>query len=241
MHSIVYDPVHDEFTVPQQFGQAILTFRGAADGQEPPIRVIQGPKTQLTAPDRLDVDYVHNEIFVPMGDVILVYPRDAQGDVAPIRTIKGPDTMLNGVGAIAVDPIHNVLVADGEAGKGQTLLLIFNRTDQGNVKPMRVIGGPNSKLGDLGGPYAIYAPKGEILVSIRGRSGNLGEMANPESFVGVWNINDNGDVPPKYTIGGPHGVLIMPRGVTVDPVHKTLMVSDKRLNAVLTFSFPEIF
>src|SRR5581483_174003 len=106
--SIVYDPVHDEFTVPQQFGQAILTFRGAADGQEPPIRVIQGPKTQLTAPDRLDVDYVHNEIFVPMGDVILVYPRDAQGDVAPIRTIKGPDTMLNGVGAIAVDPIHNV-------------------------------------------------------------------------------------------------------------------------------------
>ena len=49
MHSIVYDDLHDEFVVPQQFGQAILTFRGGADGEEAPVRVIQGSLTQLRA------------------------------------------------------------------------------------------------------------------------------------------------------------------------------------------------
>jgi hypothetical protein len=240
MHSIVYDPVHDEFTVPQQFGQAILTFRGSASGQEPPIRIIQGPKTLLTAPDRLEVDYVHNEIFVPMGDVVLVYRRDAQGDVAPIRTIQGPDTQLDGVDAAAVDPIHNVLVLDGQQSRGHAMLMIFDRTAAGNAKPKALIGGPHSKLSTIGGPYVVYPPRSEILVSLRS-SFDSRQLASPESFVGVWSINDNGDVPPKYTIGGPNGVLQMPRGIALDPRHKTLMVSDKRLNAVLTFSFPEIF
>jgi hypothetical protein len=40
MHSIVYDEIHDEFVVPQQFGQAILTFRGGANGEEVPVRVL---------------------------------------------------------------------------------------------------------------------------------------------------------------------------------------------------------
>jgi hypothetical protein len=149
--------------------------------------------------------------------------------------------MLQGVGAVAVDPIHNVLVLDGQKGRSRELLLIFDRTADGNVKPKAVIGGPNSKLRSLGGPYALYPPKGEILVSIRGGGDDSGQLASVQSFVGVWSIFDNGDVPPKWTIGGPNGILAMPRGVAIDPKHKTLMVSDKRLNAVLTFYFPEIF
>ena len=42
MHGIAYDEIHDEFTVPQQFAQAILTFRGDASGESAPIRVIHG-------------------------------------------------------------------------------------------------------------------------------------------------------------------------------------------------------
>jgi hypothetical protein len=33
----------------------------------------------------------------------------------------------------------------------------------------------------------------------------------------------------------------MPRGIALDPKNKAMMVSDKRLNAVLTFYFPEMF
>ena len=45
---MAYDDVHDEIVVPQPQAQAIMTFRGGANGEEPPIRVIQGSLTQLS-------------------------------------------------------------------------------------------------------------------------------------------------------------------------------------------------
>ncbi len=241
MHAISYDAIHDEFTVTQQLGQAILTFRGGASGGEPPVRVIQGSLTQLRDPDRLEVDAVHNEIYVPAGDKVLVFPRDANGNVAPIRVIEGPDTQL-GAAAIAADPVHNLLVVGGARRGVGTRLLLFNRTDQGNAKPKAVIGGPKNGPGTIQGPFAIYSPKNEIILGSRTRAGDdIGEMSSEECYVGVWSTQDNGDVPPRYKIGGPHGVLRMVRGVVLDPKNKSVIVSDKRLNAVMTFYFPEIF
>ena len=239
MHSIAYDEIHDEFFVPVPFPQAVLAFRGGANGEEPPIRVIQGPLTQLTSPSRLAVDAVHNEIFVPQDDSVLVFSRSANGDVAPIRVLKGPEIRLANI-AVAVDTVHNLLIVGGRYDEGgNARLLIFNRTDQGNVKPKAVIGGPNSQLKGLGGPFTVYPPTGKIIVPVN--AGSYKNLVADESFVGIWNINDNGDVPPQYTIGGPNGILKMVRGVTVNAKHKELIVTDKRLNSVMTFSFPEIF
>ena len=78
-----------------------------------------------------------------------------------------------------------------------------------------------------------------LIISVRGR--DSGELVSDGSFVGVWNIDDNGDVPPRWTIGGPKGILQMVRGVAVNSKHKELIVTDKRLNAILTFQFPELF
>jgi hypothetical protein len=171
---------------------------------------------------------------------VLVFPRDAQGDVAPIRVLEGPDTLLSGDNVIAVDSVHNLLLVGTAIGRGQARLLIFNRTDSGNAKPKAVIGGPASHLNAFGGPIALYPPKGEIIISVQG-TGRYAELSSDEAYVGVWSINDNGDVPPKWTIGGPKGVFRMPRGVALDVKNKNMMVSDKRLNAVLTFHFPELF
>jgi hypothetical protein len=239
MHGVAYDAIHDEFMIPQQFGQAVMTYRGAANGEERPIRIIQGPHTRLKAPDHLDVDASHNEIFVLEKGYVLVFPRDAQGDVAPIRVIEGPDTRLAGDEPLAVDPVHNLLIV-GSSRQGDARLLIFNRTDNGNVKPSAVIGGPKSRLNAFGGPFTVYPPKGEIIVSVRG-TGPDADMSSDEAYVGIWSINDNGDVPARRIIGGPKGVLRMPRGIALDIKNKNMMVSDKRLNAVLTFHFPELF
>ena len=240
MHAIAYDEIHDEFVVPQQFAQAILTFRGGADGEEAPIRLIQGSLTQLRNPDRLAVDAVHNEIFVPQGNSVLVFSRQADGNAAPIRVLRGPDTQL-GASAVAVDPIHDLLIVGGNVRGVGSRLLIFNRTDQGNVKPKAVIGGPKSGLRQISGPFAVYPPKGQIIVSVRGSTSESNEMSSDECFVGVWSIQDNGDVPPRWTIGGPKGALRMVRGVDLDVKNKSVIVTDKRLNAVLTFYFPEMF
>ena len=111
MHDIRYNAVDDEIVVGNPFANAILTFRGGADGQEGPIRVIQGPNTRLNGPDRFGVDVVNREILVGGDGGTLVFPLDADGDVAPVRVIpNGPR------GTIEVDPIHNLLVASGGGG-----------------------------------------------------------------------------------------------------------------------------
>src|SRR4029453_13688879 len=47
MHDLAYDAVHDEIVVTSPLAQAILIFRGSANGEEKPIRIIQGPHTGI--------------------------------------------------------------------------------------------------------------------------------------------------------------------------------------------------
>jgi hypothetical protein len=236
MHGISYDDVHDEFYLPVPFPQAVIVFRGGANGEEAPIRIIQGSRTQLTSPNRIAVDPVNDEIFIPEGNELLVFPRTGNGDVAPLRVLKGPDTQL-GANAVAVDNVNNLVVVAGEYEREGVRFRIFDRTAQGNTKPKRVIGGPKSGFMDLSGPFTVYPQKGWIIAGDRGEGG----LASKKAYLGVWSINDNGDVPPRWRVGGPDGIFEMPRGVALNPKHKEVMVSDKRLNAVLTFYFPEIF
>ncbi len=243
MHDIRYDEVHDEFLVTNPFAQAILAFPGGANGNQAPIRIIQGPSTDLGQADRLEVDAVHDEIIVPNGNRILVYPRNANGDTAPIRVIKGPDTMLRGGTAAAVDPIHNLLVVGlgGTARRGpQNLgaLLIFNRTDNGNVKPLAVIKGPKTGIIRIN-QIAVYPNRKMIVATQPGEA----DDAEPEGvFVGVWSLDDNGDVPPLWKISGnPKTDMKKPRGIAIDPKNKELIVADMRMNSVVTFYLPEMF
>jgi hypothetical protein len=238
MHGFTYDEIHDEFTVPQQFAQAILTFAGGAEGETPPLRVIQGSNTRLEAPDRVAVDAVNNEIYVPEGDKVLVYDRMGNGNVAPKRVLEGPDTG-RGMDAVAIDPINNFLIVAAGGGGGErdrsgTRFLIFDRTARGNVKPKWVVLGPRA----MGGPFAIYPQRKLILATNR----PIGEgLAGDDSYLGVWSYEKSSDGPPLWTIGGPNGIFQMPRGVTLDVKNKSIIASDKRLNSVLTFRVPELF
>jgi hypothetical protein len=240
MHDIRYDEIHDEIYVTNPFANAVLVFRGGADGEEPPVRIIQGPKTRLGGASRLEVDPVNHEIFVPGGGGILVYPRTANGDVAPIREIRGPNTQLRNIGGVVVDPVNDVLVAGtqfrGEDNPGGSLV-ILPRDASGDAAPKSVIEGPRSGL-VRALQLAVYPPKGWIVVA---QAGSGDEMEPEGVYVGVWSIHDNGDAPPRWKIHGPGSAMKKPRGVAINPEHKEVYISDMRLNAVLTYSFPEIF
>ena len=188
--------------------------------------------------------------------------------MAPIRILKGPDTQL-GAAAITVDPVHNLLIVSGRSLgwadwpegasapevviKGTSSLrdtlengsagqiAIFNRTASGNTKPLRVITGSKTLLSSPQALMTTYPPRGWILGTVGGSDYGEITMNSTRSFVGVWSIDDNGDVAPRWTIGGPNGILRQARGVTLDVKNKTVIVSDKALNAVLSFEFPEIF
>jgi len=244
-HDIVYDDIHDEIVMGNPFGGAILTFRGGADKSEAPLRVIQGPHTKLKMPERATVDPVHNEIFEPEPDYILAFPREANGDAAPIRIISGPNTGLMSARAIATDPVHDLIIVsvdrlpadygegDSEGGGGRGgAFLIFKRTDNGNVKPQRIIRGIAAT-----NQIAVYTPKSWFAATQSGRT----PEGRPDYYVGIWSINDNGKVSPRWRLGGPESGLKNLRGVALDPKHKEFVTIDTRLNAALTFYYPEIF
>ena len=239
MHAIAYDEIHDEIVVPQQFGQAILVFDGGAEGEEPPKRYIQGSKTMLKAPDRLAVDPVNHEIYVPEGDKVLVFPRTASGNVAPTRVIQGPDTGL-GADAVAVDTENDLLIVSGRLGRGanrRAKISIFDRTAEGNTPPKAVIEGPSTMVNS---PRNVQVYNGWILIAQDGMQGRDPSERTP-SFVAVFRITDSGDVAPSFTIGGPDGSLRKPRGIALDPDQQTVIVSDKFRNGIFTYSLPEIY
>jgi DNA-binding beta-propeller fold protein YncE len=144
---------------------SITVFDGDANGDVAPLRVIQGPLSQIDWPMGVAVDEVNNEIIVANnGDnSILVFPRTATGDVPPKRAIRGPLTGVKGpMGvAIAKDEIY-------VANFGDHTALVFPRLAGGNVRPRRII--RNAPAGretsGFGNPYAVAydTKRQEILV-----------------------------------------------------------------------------
>ena len=91
MHGIAYDEVNDEIILPVALSGAILSFRGGAHGEEPPLRSIQGTRTRLVRPQTVAVDAKNNEIYTadPSMRAVLVFDLRADGNVAPRRVISG--------------------------------------------------------------------------------------------------------------------------------------------------------
>ena len=243
---MAYDPVRDEIVVPGFFNFSILTFDAAANGDVAPVRQIMGPKTQLVNTGQLALDPIHGELFVPQGRRVLVFDRDADGDVAPIRILEGPDTKL-GAGRITVDPVRNLLMVSSATNRGEgRALKIFDRMASGNTPPLRTITGTGSEdiwlmtnNPENGMIFAVVRPG-----STGGNTGTLEDVAGRyglDDYVGVWSVYDDGDAPPRFTIGGPDLLLKDARGIAIDVENQYVMVSDKTLNAVYTFHVPEAF
>ena len=236
MHDVAYDEVNDELMIANPFAQAILTFPGGADGEEPPLRVIQGPLTQIVNPDYgVGVDPVNNELYVVEDEFILVFPRTAVGNVAPVRVIRGPKTRISGAKALAVDLKNNVLVVSSEEGlqnNNRGRILIFDRTANGNVAPLRVIEGP--KTGIVARiSHLRVTPKGWIVTALR-----------DSDVIGVWSIQDNGDIPPQWTLGGPKSKIPKKMSVTrlaIVPKAKEVVIGGGGISGIRSYYFPEIF
>ena len=238
IHGFGYDAVHDEIVATGAISQAILTFRGGANGEEAPIRIIQGPKTGIWGPayggnDKVNVDGVHGEIYIRVGDSLLVFDRLANGDVPPKRVLNG----VRGA-AVAVDPDRDLLVINGGGA-----MSIYNRTASGDTKPIRVIQGPKAQVAGAD-TFMLYPPKGWIVSGCE-------EAREAPLAACAWSINDNGDAPPRWKIP----VQQLTKGYQVsatalDPVHKEIIivanghkvqtVRPEIMNAIITFSWPEI-
>lgn len=165
-HGIAVDPVNDEIFVANldsyhqvQHGEpdgsafvgeqpstpggkfvlpAIRVFSRTANGDVEPLRVIQGPKTEISLPMKIHLDTVHNELAVANSgtEAILIFARTAGGDVAPLRRIQGPHTRLKKPSGVFIDSKNDEIWVANSSDHTAT---VYPRTADGDVAPLRII------------------------------------------------------------------------------------------------------
>ena len=237
-HQIAIDSVHDEVVAPNPFAQAILFFRGGANGEEAPLRVIQGPKTMLAYVDNVSVDPIHNEVVAAqtLTDAVLVFDREKGGDVAPIRVIHGPRTRMEQPWKTSLDPINNLIVVTTK-----TSILFFDRTAEGDTPPKWAIEGPGLReLSPRILTPVVYPEGKKVFVSLRVRK-------TGDNAIAVWNYGDNGDVPPWGVIKSTPTTrlnVITNGGLTINPAAREVMAlagDEYGSERILIFRAPELF
>ena len=137
-----------------------------ASGDTPPVRIIEGPKTQLNWPAEVALDPERQELFVANdgGNSVLVFRATDNGDVAPIRIIAGPKTgILNPIGLFLDTKNQELWVSN----MGNHSATVYPRTANGDVTPLRTIrSAPAGKLAlAIGNPGAAgYDTKREEIL-----------------------------------------------------------------------------
>lgn len=109
-----------------------------AEGDAAPLRVIQGPKTQMNWPAQMTIDPDTGDLYVAndMGHSVLVFKGTDQGNVAPRRVIKGNRTGLANPSGVFVDSKNKELWV---SNFGNSSAEVFPLNADGNVAPLRTI------------------------------------------------------------------------------------------------------
>jgi DNA-binding beta-propeller fold protein YncE len=190
-----------EIYITIQYPPKVMVYRKEANGDEKPLRVLEGEHTKLYDTHGIALDVKRNLMFVgTWGNAsdyrvagtgrfyppsINVYPLDANGDTAPLRVIQGPKTQLDWAGGMSLDTENGNLYVANDVGNS---ILIFRETDQGNVAPARVIKGNKTGMSHPAG-ISVDAKNKEVWVS------NMGN-----SSATCYSLTANGDAAPVRTI-----------------------------------------
>ena len=213
-YGIAVDEVSQELFLTVEHINAVVVYRKLADGEEKPLRTLQGPQTQLEDPHGIAVDAKNNLLFVVnQGNyklseppwtgrfeppAITVYPLGASGDTAPLRVIEGPKTQLNWPSAMFIDEERQELYIANDVGDS---ILVFRSTDSGNVAPIRVVKGPQTQIKNPTGVFVDFK-NDELWVS---NMGNHRAVVFPRSA--------NGNVAPLRVIrSAPEGKMALAIG-----------------------------
>jgi 6-phosphogluconolactonase (cycloisomerase 2 family) len=122
-----------------RFGPPSVTvYRLDANGDEAPVRIIQGPKTTLDWPGAMSINPDTGDLYVAndMGQSIIAFRSTDQGDVAPSRMIKGTHTGLSYPVGVFVDSKNKEVWA---SNIGNSTATVYALAAKGDVAPLRII------------------------------------------------------------------------------------------------------
>ena len=140
---LAVDLVNNELVVTNGLTNSVTTHARTANGNVAPLRTLAGAATGLNAPLGLALDLVNNELAVSnnFGNSVTVYSRTANGNIAPLRTLAGAATGLNNVAGLAVNTVNDELAVVRNDTPALSAVLVYTRTANGNVAPVRTLGG----------------------------------------------------------------------------------------------------
>ena len=206
-----------------------LIFDRLANGDAKPKRVISGSKTGFREIVGVASDTKNNAIVVASRTVggpngLFIFNRLDNGDVAPKRTISGPMTgALGRFRQLSVDPDRGKIYLAVQAFRAQEPTpqkAADLYTNEASLKKLREA--------EKSGEDAV-------------RGGPRVPRLLQAGFIGVWDINDNGDVPPKMIIRGPETRSNGFAGVAFNPELGEVYGVSGGLNGFLTYLVPQFF
>jgi 6-phosphogluconolactonase (cycloisomerase 2 family) len=206
-YGIAVDEEAQQLYLTVQHENAVFVYRKMAQGEEKPIRILEGARVRLADPHGIGIDTKNQWMFaanygnaknnkVPGSGTfeppsITVYPLLASGDTPPLRVITGPQTQLNWPAHLYVDQEHGEVFV---ANDGENAILVFRVTDNGNVAPTRVLKGAKTQIKNPTGVF-VDTVHDELVVA---NMGNHSATVYPRAA--------QGDTPPVRTIRtGPLG------------------------------------
>ena len=146
---------------------SITVYPADARGDIQPLRVIEGPNTQLNWPAHISVDVERGDVYVANDgtDAILVFRVTDSGNVSPSRVIKGPKTQIQNPTGVSVDSVNKELIV---ANMGNHRATVYPLTADGDTPPIRAIrtapnGTPALQIGNPGA-VAYDSKRDQILV-----------------------------------------------------------------------------
>ena len=196
---LAVDSVNNEIVVTSQHNHAVVVFRKQAEGEEPPLRLLQGDRTGLGNPHGIAIDTQNDLLFV------------TNHGQASSRPTEGNDP--------ATRPRPNMPLGRRDAVRGSgrfepPSITVYDRTASGDTPPLRVIAGPRTRLNWPAG-IVVDERRGELFVA-----NDTGDS------VLVFPSDASGDVAPIRVIEGADTFLESPGGIYLDTTNDELWVSN---------------
>jgi len=181
-----------------------------ATGNVAPIRtLIDGPNSNLFQVRDMIVDTAHNELItVSINNRISVFSRTASGDPVPTRVITGVNTKISNAISIAFNPVADELFVDSYDVACANLpgILVFNRTDSGNVAPKQNLTGSSTTITSMGG-IIVDSVNNRLIAANQAPSANA---------ILAFARTASGNTAPLVTVAGPSTGLATPFGLALD-------------------------
>lgn len=252
LHSVAVDPVNNRVFVTDPNRHAIWQYdrTAASKGSDvvEPLTGIRGPSTGMMFIAGVAVDPEAKEVYTvdnDIGDRMMVFPYDTDGNRKPARVLNVPHQAWG----VSINPVRKEVAISVE---GPRQIVVYRQDAKNDDKPLRMIRGPKTGLGDPHGVF--FDPKNnEIVVANHGNNngretlpgnvnGRRGEGQGrlvggrfDEPSITVYPGEANGDVEPARKIQGAKTGLNWPMALSVDTTHDEIAVANSGDSSIRVF------